>query len=88
MLESKIQSKIITRLEKLGFFTTKIIVCSTPGFPDLLAIKKGETIYIEVKQPGKSPTPKQARVHAIIKHFGAKVHTIDSIQKLENILNE
>jgi HJR/Mrr/RecB family endonuclease len=53
MLESAVQKKIITYLKKENWFVTKIISCSTNGIPDLMAIKNGQTIFIEVKQKGK-----------------------------------
>ena len=51
-LESVIQKKIITQLEKQGYFVLKIIKCNKNGYPDLIAVKENETIFIEVKRPG------------------------------------
>lgn len=50
-LEQAIQKKIITQLEKQGYFVLKLIKCNKNGYPDLLAIKENETIFIEVKRP-------------------------------------
>jgi Holliday junction resolvase len=51
MLESKIQAKIIKKLENEGYFIIKIIRCNKAGIPDILALKNGKAIFIEVKQP-------------------------------------
>lgn len=51
MLESKIQSKIIKKLELEGFYVLKIIRVNKNGCPDILAIKDGKATFIEVKQP-------------------------------------
>jgi Holliday junction resolvase len=51
MLESKLQSKIIKKLELNGFYVVKIIRANKSGFPDLLVLKDGKTVFIEVKQP-------------------------------------
>lgn len=51
MLESKLQSKIIKKLESNGFYVVKIIRANKSGFPDLLVLKDGKTTFIEVKQP-------------------------------------
>ena len=49
--EQAIQKKIITQLEKRGYFVLKLIKCNKNGFPDLIAVKENETIFIEVKKP-------------------------------------
>jgi len=49
--EQAIQKKIITQLEKRGYFVLKLIKCNKNGYPDLIAVKENETIFIEVKKP-------------------------------------
>ena len=49
MLESTYQRKVIDRWEKLGFYVIKLAKTNKNGIPDLLCIKPGETIFIEVK---------------------------------------
>jgi Holliday junction resolvase len=51
MLESKIQTKIKKKLEEKGYLVIKLIKTSCNGIPDLIALKDGKTIFIEVKQP-------------------------------------
>ena len=51
ILEQAIQKKIITQLEKQGYFVLKLIKCNKNGYPDLIAVKENETIFIEVKRP-------------------------------------
>lgn len=51
MLESKIQSRIIKKLELQGFFVIKLIATNKNGIADILALKDGKTLFIEVKQP-------------------------------------
>lgn len=51
MLESIRQTKIKKQLEKDGWFVIKLIKTSINGIPDLMALKNGETIFVEVKQP-------------------------------------
>jgi Holliday junction resolvase len=50
MLEQQIQKKIISRLEKDGYFVLKLIKCNKNGYPDLMVIKGMETFFVEVKQ--------------------------------------
>ena len=51
LTEQAIQKKIITQLEKQGYFVLKLIKCNKNGYPDLIAVKENETIFIEVKRP-------------------------------------
>jgi Holliday junction resolvase len=51
MLESKIQTKIKKKLEEKGYLVIKLIKTSCNGIPDLICLKDGKTIFIEVKQP-------------------------------------
>jgi hypothetical protein len=73
MLESKRQTKIRNALIKDGYFVTKLTVTSTPGIPDLLAIKDGKALFIEVKQPGNDPTELQLFMHDKLRSFGCEV---------------
>jgi Holliday junction resolvase len=50
MLESKIQTKIKKKLEAEGWLVVKLIRTSINGIPDLLALKNGKAMFIEVKQ--------------------------------------
>lgn len=51
MLESKRQSKIIKKLTEDGWLVIKLIKTNINGICDLMALKDGKTIFIEVKQP-------------------------------------
>ena len=49
--EQKIQTKIINRLTKEGWLCVKLIKTSKNGIPDVMALKDGNTMFIEVKKP-------------------------------------
>jgi Holliday junction resolvase len=51
MLEQKLQTKIKKKLEEKGFLVIKLIKTSCNGIPDLMTLKDGKTIFVEVKQP-------------------------------------
>jgi Holliday junction resolvase len=51
MLESQIQAKIIKRYQSEGWIVVKLIKTNTNGIPDLMCLRNGETIFIEVKRP-------------------------------------
>jgi|APGre2960657404_1045060.scaffolds.fasta_scaffold177077_2 Holliday junction resolvase len=73
-LESKIQSKIITQLQKEGWLCVKLIKTNCNGIPDLVCFRNGETKFIEVKQPnGKLSVIQKYRKDEIEKQ-GFAVH--------------
>ncbi len=82
MLESAIQRKIIVWLEKNGWFVLKIIASNKPGIMDLLILKEGDYIWIEVKQPKKKPTPLQEYQKRKIIEYGGKVICVTSLNEI------
>ena len=77
MRESEIQSHIIKKLEAAGWYLIKIIQCNKNGFPDLIALRQGSTIFIEVKAKGKKARPLQEYRHQQLKKQGFKTLVID-----------
>lgn len=73
MLESKIQAKIIKRFTDGGYMVIKLIKTSRNGIPDLMALKDGKTIFIEVKRPllGKLSKVQEYRIKEL-KEYGFK----------------
>lgn len=59
VLESVIQARIIKRYESQGWSVLKLILTNQPGIPDLLCLKNGKALFIEVKRPGENPRPLQ-----------------------------
>ena len=49
MKESEIQRKIKKRYEADGWLVVKLIKTTLNGIPDLICLKKGRTLFIEVK---------------------------------------
>lgn len=52
LTEQQLQTKIKRKLIERGWYVTKLIKTSTNGIPDLLAIKYGKAMFIEVKREG------------------------------------
>lgn len=49
MKESQLQTQIKNRLTKHGWLVVKIITSSMNGIPDLMCIRKGVVMFLEVK---------------------------------------
>lgn len=56
-----------------------------PGF-DLLGSKPAQTIWVELKAPGKKAEPHQVREHERMRAMGQRVVVIDSIEGVEELL--
>ena len=63
-MESKIQASIKARFERAGWMVIKLIQTNCNGIPDLMCLKNGKTVFVEVKQPGREPTELQKYRHA------------------------
>ena len=77
-MESKIQSNIKARFERAGWMVVKLIQTNCNGIPDLMCLKNGKTIFIEVKQPGREPTELQKYRHYELIKQGFTVHVMTS----------
>jgi len=62
------QKKIIKEYESKGFLVIKTIRLNKSGFPDLMCLKDGKTIWIEIKEPTDTLKPLQKkRIDELIK---------------------
>ena len=77
ILESKRQAKIIAKLTQEGWLCVKLIKTSVNGIPDIMALKGGKTMFIEVKQPdGKLSELQNVRIGQLLAlGFDVKVWT-------------
>ncbi len=50
--------------------------------PDLMALKEGRTLFVEVKRPGGKPTPLQVVRMQKLRDAGFRVELIDDAEKL------
>ena len=74
MTEQQIQSKIKRKLQERGWYVTKLIKTSTNGIPDLLAIKFGKAMFIEVKREQGKLSPLQELRIEELRESGAIVN--------------
>jgi len=59
-MASKFQTKTIKRLKAKGWKVLKIIRLNESGYPDLLALRNGEAIWIECKEANDTLKPLQS----------------------------
>lgn len=77
MTEQQIQTKIKKKLEADGWYVIKLIKTSKNGIMDLLCLKNGQTMWVEVKKPNGILSPLQKlRVKELTeKGFNVKIWT-------------
>lgn len=71
--ETAIQSKIIKNLESAGWMVIKLIQTNTNGIPDLMCIKAGQCVFVEVKAPYNKSTPLQTYIQNSLRKAGITV---------------
>ena len=89
-LESTITKSIQVSAKARGWWVMKVAGggFQRPGIPDLLCVKRGRAVFLEVKQPGKKPTPLQVHVMEELKTIGGAVaEVVTSKPQAEAILD-
>lgn len=82
--ESIIQREIIRHLEGDGWYVLKLIQTNKNGIPDLLAIRQGVTIFVEVKRAGAKARPLQEYRMKQLKQQGIKAIVAHSLEELKD----
>jgi hypothetical protein len=49
------------------------------GSPDLLIIRAGQPLFMELKAPRRKLSPEQIECHAALQRAGAQIETVDNI---------
>jgi len=84
--ESKIEAAIREYALLRGWWVAKFVSPGQTGVPDRIFIRNGVHIFIEVKRPGETPTPKQLSKHREMRRYGAVVHWVDNLEDAMEIL--
>jgi hypothetical protein len=91
MLESSITKSIQRHAKSCGWWQMKIAggPFQKAGVPDLLLIKGGKAVFLEVKQPGKKATLLQQQVMKEISETGGAVTAVvTSKAEADKVLRE
>lgn len=87
-LEKVIVARVLDEARRLGFFAIKIHggPFMLKGLPDVLAIRGGRAVWIEVKRPGERPTAVQWAVMGRLEAAGCAVGVATSVGEARAIL--
>lgn len=100
MRESDIEQYLVKRVKEQGGEVRKLKWIGRRGAPDRLvmlpersawtptglALCDAQTIWVELKAPGKEPEPHQLREHERMRRMGQRVEVVDSFEGVEGIL--
>jgi hypothetical protein len=75
---------ILTKLDVTGI---KLNIKGTTGWPDRqFFVPGGRPVFIEFKQPGENPRPRQRLIHAFLEYNGYDCHTCDTAEEAYKII--
>lgn len=86
MLEKKVEQRLVQRAKDNGGLAIKWVAPSMSGVPDrIVFLPGGRVIFVELKAPGRMPTPLQMRIHDMLLKLGADVRVVDSLEGVDAI---
>lgn len=81
MREALIEARLKEAVKQSGGRCLKWSSPSQRGVPDRICVMPGgRIVFVELKAPGKKPTPLQAHLHDRLRELGADVRVIDSVE--------
>jgi hypothetical protein len=86
MREREIEAHLVKRVKEMGGECRKLRWVGRRGAPDRLVMLPWfelNTIWVELKAPGKKTKPHQAREHQRMQAMGQRVEVIDSIEGVD-----
>ena len=85
MLESVIQTKTIKTLELAGWYVIKLIQTNKNGIMDLVALKNGRAVFIEVKTDTGKQSELQKYRQKEITEQGFEVLIITNSKQIQSL---
>ena len=76
--ESAVERRLKEYAESLGCICFKFTSPGNTSVPDRLVCYQGRVLFLEIKAPGKKPTPKQDFTHRKMEKHGLLVRWVDN----------
>lgn len=87
MRERDIEAYLVARCRHVGALCYKWTSPGRVGVPDRICVfPDGRVVFVELKAPGRKPSPAQMREHARLREYGQKVVVVDSIEGVEHLM--
>jgi hypothetical protein len=82
--EAKVENRLRNRVKALGGVAVKFAAPGYRSWPDRLVLMPGgEAYFVELKVPGKKPTPQQLLRHEMLLNLGFPVTVLDSTNNVD-----
>ena len=89
MRESTVEKRLKRGVEALGGLCEKFVSPGKRSVPDrLVSLPGGRIVFVELKAPKKEPTPLQEKDHKRRRTLGFDVRVIDTVEKVDEFLEE
>lgn len=89
MRESKLERDLVNAVKRIGGLAPKWTSPGNAGVPDRIVIlPNGQTVYVEMKAPGKLLQPLQVHWAKKLTKLGHRVYKIDSPKGIEKFIQE
>jgi len=89
MNERRLERRFKNEVEKRGGRALKFITPGMRGVPDrIVLLPRARAVFVELKAPGKKPTPLQAKRAAELWELGFSVYCLDSIPAINRFIAE
>lgn len=86
MRENEIEQYLVKRVKEMGGKAYKWVSPGNDGVPDRIVFFSRVTVLVELKAPGKKPTPLQIAKHKELAKLGQKVLVVDSKEKVDQFI--
>lgn len=89
MREQRIEQTLRIKVKAIGGLALKFVSPGVVGVPDrIVLLPDGRIYFVELKAPGKKPSPKQVKMAQILASLGHQVRVIDSMESVKEFINE
>lgn len=84
--EKSIETYLVKKVKALGGLCIKMVPTFAAGIPDRQVLLNGRSVFVELKAPGKKPTPLQIHFSKQLKQAGFDVEVIDTKAGVDEFL--
>jgi hypothetical protein len=89
MREKTVEQKLVAAVKGMGGLAPKFTSPGLDGVPDrLVLLPHGKMAFVELKTPGKTLRPLQARRKRQLEALGFQVYCVDRPEQIGGILDE
>lgn len=86
--ENKFKAKLVKELRRCGWLVIIAEMLYSPGFPDLIILKSGRVVLVEVKQGNNELLPDQRIFHADWRKHGGEVFVVRDDANIDDIIDK